>query len=237
MLVLLKNKDMANHCFTTYKILGTEKAVKDLFTTIEALQTTVKGLDECSDSDFLESILKTHGLENVFEDLKTQTTIRLWLGDLAEHYGINCEEREINDRGHICFVKYETIEKEDKHLLTVKTDTAWIGCSSLFNAINEVLGDELSISYREWEWGTEYFCVHDEGGFFPEECIALGLGKPFEELYYAYFDTIEAAIHEWCFRMGVERGCKSQEEMVDYIHNYVYKDEDTYFVIYEIYIV
>lgn len=228
---------MANHCYTTYKILGTEKAVKDLFTTIEALQTTVKGLEECCDPAFLESILKAHGLENVFEDLKTQTTIRLWLGNLAEHYGINCEEREIYCRGHIRSVKYETIENEDKHLLTVGTDTAWEGCSPLFYAINEVLGNELSISFREWEWGTEHFCVHDEGGFFPEECVVLAFGGPFEELNYVYFDTIEAAIHEWCFRMGLERGCKSKEEMVDYIHNYVYKDEGAYFVIFDIDIV
>lgn len=228
---------MANHCYTTYKIIGTEKAVKDLFTTIEALQTTFKGLEGYPDPDFIEAIYKANGLVKEFEKLKAQTRSVLFLGDLAEHYGINCEERKIYCRGHIHSVKYETIEKEDKHLLAVETDTAWEGCHSLFNAINEVLGNELSISFREYEPMTNYFCIHDEGGFFPERCVVLAFGEPFEELCYAYFNSIEAAIHEWCFRMGVERGDKSEEEMVNYIHNYVYNNENTYFVIYEITIV
>ena len=223
---------MANHCFTTYKIQGTEKAVKDLFTTISSLQTTIKGLEECCDPDSLEAVLKANGLENLFERFKTQEAIRLWLGDLAEHYGINCEERQIYFRGHICYVKYETIEKEDKHLLTVETDTAWEGCHSLFNAINEVLGNELSISFRECEWMTEHFCVHDEGGFFPQKCVATIKDGCY--LRYVYFDTIKAAIHEWCSMMGVERGDKSEEEMVENINNYVYTEGDNYFFIHEI---
>jgi hypothetical protein len=152
------------------------------------------------------------------------------LGDLAAHFGIDCEENDIHCRGHIYTAGYEPSE----NLLTIETVTAWVGCNYLFYIINEVLGGELSISHREWEEGTELFRVHDEGGFFPEECIVYGIGKRFKGLYYVYFDTIEAAIHEWCSRMGVERGDKSEEEMVEYINKYVYADKDDYFHIYKI---
>ena len=196
------------------------------------MQTTFKGLEGYPDPDFIEAIYKANGLVKEFEKLKAQTRSVLFLGDLAEHYGINCEERKIYCRGHIHSVKYETIEKEDKHLLTVETDTAWEGCHSLFNAINEVLGNELSISFREYEPMTEYFCIHDEGGFFPQKCVAsINDGCC---LRYVYFDTIKAAIHQWCSMMGVERGDKSEEEMVEYINNYVYTEGDNYFFIHEI---
>ena len=42
---------------------------------------------------------------------------------------------------------------------------------------------------------------------------------------------IEDAIQEWCSKMGVERGDKSEDEMMDYIHEYEYEDLDTYFYI------
>ena len=206
---------MANRCYTIYKIQGTEKAVKELFTAIVSLQTAV------------------YGLEHVLDELKTTMSKRLWLGDLAAQFGIDCEGNDIHCRGHIYKAEYEPSE----NLLTVETITAWVGCNYLFYIINKVLGGELSISHRECEERTELFRVHDEGGFFPEECIVYGIGKRFKGLYYVYFDTIEAAIHEWCSRMGVERGDKSEEEMVEYINKYDYTDEGNYFHLYKITVV
>ena len=56
-------------------------------------------------------------------------------------------------------------------------------------------------------------------------------GDPFDDLCDEAFDTIEDAIQEWCSKMGVERGDKSEDEMMDYIHEYEYEDLDTYFYI------
>lgn len=74
-------------------------------------------------------------------------------------------------------------------------------------------------------------CVHDEGEFFTEDCCVSCSGDPFDDLCDEAFDTIEDAIQEWCSKMGVERGDKSEDEMMDYIHEYEYEDLDTYFYI------
>jgi hypothetical protein len=155
----------------------------------------------------------------------------VWLGKLAEHYGIDYQKRQISVRGNIIFAEYETDEKNDWHLLTLETDTAWAGCHDFFHAVNEVLGDEMSISYRETEPGCIIFCVHDEGEFFTEECCVSCSGEPFEDLCDDAFDTVEDAIQEWCSKMGVERGDKPEDEMMDYINEYEYDDLDTYFYI------
>ena len=57
-----------------------------------------------------------------------------------------------------------------KRLLSFDTESAWSACDLFFDELNKVLGNELSISYREIECGCEIFYVHDVGGFFPEEC-------------------------------------------------------------------
>ena len=189
---------MANNCYTTYKITGTQKAVKNLWETLRSMDVESKDV---------------------------------WLLKLAEHYGIDYQERHISVRGNIIYAEYEFDENENWHLLTLETDTAWAGCHDFFYAVNEVLGDELSISYREIEPGCVIFCVHDEGEFFPEECCVSSSGEPFEDLCDDAFDTVDDAIQEWCSKMEVERGDKSEDEMMDYINEYEYEDLDTYFYI------
>ena len=148
---------------------------------------------------------------------------------LAEHYGINTEDRGISARGHIYFGEFEEEENEDFHLLTFETETAWTACNDLFYAINEALNNELSISYREVECGCEIYCVHDEGCYFPEECCVSSAGEPFEDACEDTFDTIEDAINLWCSLTGIGKGGRNQEEMMDFINDYEYDDEDTYF--------
>lgn len=187
---------MANLCNTTYKVTGTEKAVKDLWNALQSMDINTKDI---------------------------------WLGELAEHYGIDYESRGVKVRGHIYFGEFE--EDSDHFLLTFETETAWTACNDLFEAINETLNEELSISYREIECGCDIFSVHDEGCFFPEECCVSSAGEPFEESCEEAFDTIEDAINLWCNLTGVEQQGKSQEEMMDFINEYEYDDEDVYFYI------
>lgn len=183
---------MANHCYTTYKITGSHKAVKNLWDTLVSMGVNT----EC-----------------------------VSLSDLAEHYGIDYRSREISVRGGLFFAEYESGE----NLLTFRTRTAWAGCHEFFWSVNEVLGNEMSISYREKEPDSGIFRIHDEGGFFTEKCCVFSYGDPFENLYYSDFDSIESAIQEWCSKMGVERGNKSEEEMLDYINRYDYEGLDSYF--------
>ena len=187
---------MANLCNTTYKVTGTEKAVKDLWNALQSMDINTKDI---------------------------------WLGELAEHYGIDYESRGVKVRGHIYFGEFE--EDSDHFLLTFETETAWTACNDLFEAFSETLNEELSISYREIECGCDIFSVHDEGCFFPEECCVSSAGEPFEESCEEAFDTIEDAINLWCNLTGVEQQGKSQEEMMDFINEYEYDDEDVYFYI------
>lgn len=92
----------------------------------------------------------------------------VYLYKLAEHYGIDYEHRGISVRGKIYWAEFE--DDEDGGLLSFDTESAWSACDLFFDELNKVLGNELSISYREIECGCEIFYVHDVGGFFPEEC-------------------------------------------------------------------
>ena len=57
------------------------------------------------------------------------------------------------------------------------------------------LGGELSISYREIEPGCDIYFVHDECGWFPEECCVSSFGEPFEESFSDVFSTVKDAIN------------------------------------------
>ena len=151
------------------------------------------------------------------------------LHKLAEHYGIDYKAKGISVRGHIYWAEYE--EDNDHVLLSFETETAWDACNDLFHEINHILDDELSISYRVCECGCEVYYTHDEGSYFPEECCVSASGKPFDDVSDEVYDSIEDAIREWVSKMGVEQGERTNEQMVDFINDYVYEDEDTYFYI------
>lgn len=153
----------------------------------------------------------------------------VYLYRLAEHYGIDYEAKGICVRGHIYWAEYE--EDNDTALLSFETETAWDACNDLFHEINRLLGDELSISYRVCECGCNVYYTHDEGSFFTEECCVSACGEQFEEASDDVYDTIEDAISEWVSKMGIEQGERTNEEMVEFINNYVYEDSDSYFYI------
>ncbi len=156
----------------------------------------------------------------------------VWLGDLAKSYGIDFEEKRIRVRGHIYWAEYEEDKENDVYLLSFETETAWDACNELFFEINRILNDELGISYRCCECGCEVFYTHDEDNYFPEECCVNSNGEPFEDACEEMYDSIEDAIQEWCDKMELERGDRTEEEMVKYINDYEYEEDETYFYIY-----
>lgn len=157
----------------------------------------------------------------------------VYLYELAERYGIDYEKKGISVRGFIYWAEFEEKESDDYCLLSFDTETAWSACDLFFDELNKALGGELSISYREIEPGCDIYFVHDECGWFPEECCVSSSGEPFEESCSDVFSTVKDAINEWCTKMNIEQGKRTDAEMLEYISEYDYDDLDTYFYINE----
>ena len=167
-------------------------------------------------------------LWNTLQTMEVNTK-NVYLYKLAEHYGIDYEKMGIPVRGHVYWAEFEA--DDDICLLSFDTESAWSACEEFFDELNKVLGGELSISYREIECGCDVFYVHDEQGFFPEECCVSSSGEPFEDACEDIFDTCQDAIAKWCEKMGISQGDRTEDEMVDFINGYEYENVDTYFYI------
>ena len=191
---------MANTCDTSYKVIGSPKAVKKLWNTLQEMEVNSKNV---------------------------------YLYELAERYGIDYQKKGISVRGFIYWAEFEEKESDDYCLLSFDTETAWSACDLFFDELNKALGGELSISYREIESGCDIYFVHDECGWFPEECCVSSSGEPFEESCGDVFSTVKDAINEWCTKMNIEQGERTDAEMLEYISEYDYDDLDTYFYINE----
>ena len=191
---------MANTCDTSYKVIGSPKAVKKLWNTLQEMEVNSKNV---------------------------------YLYELAERYGIDYKKKGISVRGFIYWAEFEENESDDYCLLSFDTETAWSACDLFFDELNKALGGELSISYREREPGCDIYFVHDECGWFPEECCVSSSGEPFEESCGDVFSTVKDAINEWCTKMNIEQGERTDAEMLEYISEYDYDDLDTYFYINE----
>lgn len=191
---------MANTCDTSYKVIGSPKAVKKLWNTLQEMEVNSKNV---------------------------------YLYELAERYGIDYKKKGISVRGFIYWAEFEEKESDDYCLLSFDTETAWSACDLFFDELNKALGGELSISYREIEPGCDIYFVHDECGWFPEECCVSSSGEPFEESCGDVFSTVKDAINEWFTKMNIEQGERTDAEMLEYISEYEYDDLDTYFYINE----
>ena len=156
-------------------------------------------------------------------------TKNVWLNELADFYGINYEAKGFSVRGHIYWAEYE--EDDNNALLSFETESARDACNELFEEINHHLHDELSISYRVCECGCEVYYVHDEGSYFPEECCVSAYGEPFDDACDDVYETVKDAIKEWVSKTGIEQGERTEEQMVDFINQYEYENEETYFYI------
>ena len=171
-------------------------------------------------------------LWNTLQEMEVNSK-NIYLYELAERYGIDYKKKGISVRGFIYWAEFEEKESDDYCLLSFDTETAWSACDLFFDELNKVLGGELSISYREIEPGCDIYFVHDECGWFPEECCVSSSGEPFEESCGDVFSTVKDAINEWCTKMNIEQGERTDAEMLEYISEYDYDDLDTYFYINE----
>ena len=171
-------------------------------------------------------------LWNTLQEMEVNSK-NVYLYELAERYGIDYEKKGISVRGFIYWAEFEEKESDDYCLLSFDTETAWSACDLFFDELNKALGGELSISYREIEPGCDIYFVHDECGWFPEECCVSSSGEPFEESCGDVFSTVKDAINEWCTKMNIEQGERTDAEMLEYISEYEYDDLDTYFYINE----
>ena len=171
-------------------------------------------------------------LWNTLQEMEVNSK-NVYLYELAERYGIDYQKKGISVRGFIYWAEFEEKESDDYCLLSFDTETAWSACDLFFDELNKALGGELSISYREIEPGCDIYFVHDECGWFPEECCVSSSGEPFEESCSDVFSTVKDAINEWCTKMNIEQGERTDAEMLEYISEYEYDDLDTYFYINE----
>lgn len=171
-------------------------------------------------------------LWNTLQEMEVNSK-NVYLYELAERYGIDYQKKGISVRGFIYWAEFEEKESDDYCLLSFDTETAWSACDLFFDELNKALGGELSISYREIEPGCDIYFVHDECGWFPEECCVSSSGEPFEESCGDVFSTVKDAINEWCTKMNIGQGERTDVEMLEYISEYEYDDLDTYFYINE----
>ncbi|MCF0114076.1 MAG: hypothetical protein HUJ56_01895 [Erysipelotrichaceae bacterium] len=152
----------------------------------------------------------------------------IWYGDMCEELDIDREKLVgVSTAGSITF-----FEKDDE-VLTLVAESKWSSCNLFWDEVNHKLDDELSISFREIEPGMGIYNVHDEGGYFDEQCCVDSQGEPFEEHWNDVYTYTQDAVDEWCRCMGKEQGDRSLDEMINYINTYEYNEEDTYFYINE----
>lgn len=187
-------------------------------------------------SNICDTVYKVTGsrkaVKNLWDTLQAMevNSRNVHLCEVAEHYGINYEEKGISVRGHIYWAEYEKDEENDYALLSFDTESAWSSCDLLFEEVNKALDNELSISWREVEPGCDIFFTHDENDYFPEECYVTASGELFEDCEDAY-STIGDAIKMWCEKTGISQNGRTEQEMMDFINDYEYEDEDAYFYI------
>lgn len=88
-----------------------------------------------------------NNLWNTFQSMEVNNK-NIWLSDLAKHYGIDYEAKQICVRGHIYWAEYE--EDEDVCLLSFETETAWDACNDIFFEI-DILTVEGYFKPEEWQ--------------------------------------------------------------------------------------
>ena len=199
---------MPNWCYTSYKISGSRKAVKDLHERIMKLD---RGEGEM--------------LENGYGNL--------WLGNLVNDLG--GDWNKIYCRGRI-LPDYITYDK-DLVLLEFETETAWAAMTETFDFIKayyEKQNEEICISYREEECGNCIYCIHNEGEFtFNEEyCVDYCHENDGGIEYYTDFIGVIADFED-LYGIKVPRHLSVKDSikfMEDYAQN---QGEDEYYYIHE----
>lgn len=148
------------------------------------------------------------------------------LYELADKYKIDYSNRRINVRGEII----DLSDYSDAYI-DFTVDSAWTPCTELFEELNEKLfNNELIINWVAVEPGCDIYQIHDPDGVFIEcDCCTDISEKFFDGDGYIYED-VDTSINRWCQKMKKSRD-QNDEDMIEYINEYDYSDEDVYYLI------
>lgn len=121
---------------------------------------------------------------------------------------------------------------DDAIILSVDEENIWESCFDDLKEMNETeFNNELIISMRVIDDSYRDFFIHDDVDFFTEDVVVSSSGI-FEDNFCEPF-SVKDAIMMWCDIMDKEQGNRTDDEMISYINNYDYDDEDDALKIYK----
>jgi hypothetical protein len=183
--------------------------------------------DYCIGSSTIETLVKFN------EKLKTLSENEydeIYLEELLKSFGIDNEDEDIRTCGEIIY--YNLDLENNKLWITVTSN--WSGCHEVFNTINEtIFNNDLIISYREIEPGCNIYDVYDPQEVFTEDCCVDTYGfDEFSE--GEEYTSIAKAINVWYNvfkdKIDVNHFDKlSLEDKIDFINNCEYEFLDCYY--------
>lgn len=181
-------------------------------------------------NNFIETTYKISGdtisLTHLWNGLKSinATNEYVDLNNLKHWFEI--EDMDISGDITFCDVEYDM--SNNITMITITTESYDKVSHNIFNEINFMFNKKLKISFVEVSGENCY--KHNEGAY-PHECCVLADGSPFDLLFYDPILTIDDAIDYWFKKMKLNKLNKTQKELVEYINNYQYEDEDvTYYI-------
>ena len=121
---------------------------------------------------------------------------------------------------------------DDAIILSVDEENIYESCFDDLKELNETeFNNELIISMRVIDDSYKDFLIHDDVDFFTEDVVISSSGI-FEDNFCEPF-SVKDAIMMWCDIMDKEQGNRTDDEMISYINNYDYDDEDDALKIYK----
>lgn len=121
---------------------------------------------------------------------------------------------------------------DDAIILSVDEENIFESCFDDLKEMNETkFNNELIISMRVIDDSYRDFLIHDDADFFTEDVVVSSSGI-FEDNFCEPF-SVKDAIMMWCDIMDKEQGNRTDDEMISYINNYDYDDEDDALKIYK----
>ena len=121
---------------------------------------------------------------------------------------------------------------DDAIILSVDEENIYESCFDDLKELNETeFNNELIISMRVIDDSYRDFLIHDDVDFFTEDVVVSSSGIS-EDNFCEPF-SVKDAIMMWCDIMDKEQGNRTDDEMISYINNYDYDDEDDVLKIYK----
>ena len=195
---------MANIATTTFKLMGSREALKNLRIAFIALQ-------------------QEEGRSIYLDDLAGYYRIDYKARGISVRGSISWFEYEEDPMVEYYLLSFETESAWSAPYELFKAISQLLGDELEINYRVIECGCEVFFVYQE-----------SAIDFFPEECCVSASGEPFGDICEDIFDTLDEAIDLWCAKTGISKGERSTKEMIEFINAYQYDDAETYFYIYEI---